>query len=102
MLPSGDDVLMQVLRYTGPGNLPLIHTDVEPLRLGDFAQNLHSPLRQLGHFTGLFFCGLIVVSHVTIGADQKVAGIVGKQIQQDKAGFTAKDNQAVLVGAFGC
>jgi nitrate reductase gamma subunit len=78
--PSWDDVLVKVISNTGTGNFTLVHANVEALRLGNLAQNLHCLLGQLSHFTGFLWSRLIEVWNVSVGANQQVPRVVRKKI----------------------
>jgi hypothetical protein len=95
--PARNDVLVKVLGYTRPSQLPLVHAQVETLSPGYFSKYLHPAFTQSGHLRGLLKGCFLIGRHVTIGAHQQVTGIVGKKIQEYEAGFASENNQSILV-----
>ena len=74
-------MLMQMIGYTRSPNFALIHADIEPVIMGNFAQNPHRTLSQACHFESFFLTRLIVQRNMAVRADEQMPRILGVQIE---------------------
>ena len=92
-------MLMQVICYTRSSNFALIHADIEPVIMGDFAQNPHRTLSQARHFESFFLTRLIVQRNMAVRADEQMPGIIGVQVEQSEGVLSTINNERFLVAA---
>jgi hypothetical protein len=100
--PTWNDVLVQVFGYPRPGKLALVHAQIEALSPGDFPKNLHSTLTKSSHLCSFLKSCVLIRSNVAIGTHKHVPGVIGKQIHQNEAGISSKNNESVLVRTLRC
>ena len=92
-------MLMQVIGYTCAPDFALIHADIEPVIMGDFAQNPHCTLSQACHFESFFLTRLIVQRNMAVRADEQMPRIIGVQVEQSEGVLSTIDNERFFVAA---
>lgn len=97
--PAGQNMLVQVVGYARSPDFALIHTNVEPVVMGHFAQNPHGALSQVRHFKGFFFGCLVVQRNVAVRADEQVPRIIGVQVKQREGVLPTVYNERFLITA---
>ena len=92
-------MLMQVIGYTRAPNFALIHADIEPVIMGDFAQNPHRTLSQACHFESFFLTRLIIQRNMAVRADEQMPRVIGVQIEQSEGVLSTINNERFLITA---
>ncbi len=96
--PARHDVLVQVGRDAGTGDGPLVHAEVEAVRLRRRLQHADHLLRQRGELGRLLVGEVDVEGDVAVGADEDVPRVVREEVHHDVAVLAAVDDEALLVG----
>ena len=92
-------MLMQVICYTRSPDFALIHADIEPVIMGNFAQNTHCTLSQACHFESFFLTRLIVQWNMAVRADEQMPRIIGVQVEQSEGVLSTIDNERFFIAA---
>ena len=92
-------MLMQVIGYTRSPDFALIHADIEPVIMGDFAQNPHCTLSQACHFESFFLTRLIVQRNMAVRADEQMPRIIGVQVEQSEGVLSTINNERFFITA---
>ncbi|MPN09656.1 hypothetical protein SDC9_156947 [bioreactor metagenome] len=100
-LPARNDVLMQVRGDTRPGDLPLVHAQIESGRSRDVQDHPDGLLGELGHLHGFLRVEIDIGRDVPVGAHQQVARVVRVEIADHIRGASAMHDQRLLVRTLG-
>lgn len=92
-------MLVQVIGYTRSPDFALIHADIEPVIMGNFAQNPHCTLSQACHFESFFLIRLIVQRNMAVRADEQMPRIIGVQVEQSEGVLSTIDDERFLIAA---
>ena len=92
-------MLMQVIGYTRSPDFALIHADIEPVIMGNFAQNTHRTLSQACHFESFFLTRLIVQRNMAVRADEQMPRIIGVQVEQSEGVLSTINNERFFIAA---
>ena len=92
-------MLMQVIGYTRSPNFALIHAYIEPVIMGNFAQNPHCTLSQACHFESFFLTRLIVQRNMAVRADEQMPRIIGVQVEQSEGVLSTINNERFFIAA---
>ena len=90
-------MLMQVIGYTCSPDFALIHAYIEPVIMGNFAQNPHCTLSQACHFESFFLTRLIVQRNMAVWADEQMPRVIGVQIEQSEGVLSTINNERFLI-----
>ena len=93
---------MEVRGDACPGDLSLVHTEVETCRRSNSPRDSHRGGRQVTQLDAFLVGELRVVGNMPIRAHEEVPRVVGEQVHEDEARASAMDNQASLVVFAGC
>ena len=92
-------MLMQVIGYTRSPDFALIHANIEPVIMGNFAQNPHRTLSQACHFESFFLTRLIVQRNMAVRADEQMPRIIGVQVEQSESVLSTINNERFFIAA---
>lgn len=92
-------MLMQVIGYTRTPDFALIHANIEPVIMGNFAQNPHCTLSQACHFESFFLTRLIVQRNMAVRADEQMPRIIGVQVEQSEGMLPTINNERFFIAA---
>ena len=94
-------MLVEVSGHAGSGDLSLVHPDVVALGSGGLLQRPDGRFGEGCELHRLVVAEIDIERHVPVGADEDVAGIVGKEIHHDIAVLAAVDDESLVVVATG-
>src|SRR5690606_22306870 len=94
--PPWDDVLMQVARDAGAGDVALVHADVETVRAADSPDDPHRGLREPRELIGLLGGEVRVVRDVAVRTDHQVTRVVRVAVEHREDGLPSRHHQTVL------
>ena len=92
-------MLMQMIGYARSPDFALIHADIEPVIMGDFAQNPHCTLSQACHFESFFLTRQIVQRNMAVRADEQMPRIIGVQVEQSEGVLSTINNERFFITA---
>ena len=88
---------MKVMLNTGPSATAEVHSNIKAIRLVGLVQSKLATLDQFQHFCQLFWWRLLKICVVDVGSNQQVPGGVGKDVEDNEAQPTPKNNKISFV-----
>src|SRR6185436_332210 len=88
---------MKVMFHAGSSATAQVHSNIKAIGLIGLLQSNLTTLDQFQHFCRLFLRRLLKICVVGVGGNQEVHGGVGKDVEDNEAQPTPKDNKIPFV-----